>query len=204
MIVTAVEPRKKALSALYIDGEFAMKLDTQTLAEYRISAGKEISDEELKELIDASDFRRAKERALWLLSYRDHTTGELLEKLKKDFPEAACEKAIARMQELSLIDDRRVAKKYAEELHRKHHSEKDIIFRLSAKGIDKEEARLIVEELSIDPVSEICALVEKKHLKNLNDEKGLRRTYASLQRGGFKYSDIKTALREFTDADLDQ
>ena len=64
MTVTAVEPRRKGLSALYIDGEFAMKLNTQTLAEYRISAGSPISDEELRELIDASDFSRAKERAL--------------------------------------------------------------------------------------------------------------------------------------------
>ena len=31
MVVTAVEPRRKSFSALYIDGEFAMKLDTETL-----------------------------------------------------------------------------------------------------------------------------------------------------------------------------
>ena len=31
MRITAIEPRRKGLSAVYIDGEFAMKLDTQTL-----------------------------------------------------------------------------------------------------------------------------------------------------------------------------
>ncbi len=28
MRITAIEPRRKGLSAVYIDGEFAMKLDT--------------------------------------------------------------------------------------------------------------------------------------------------------------------------------
>ena len=45
MRITAIEPRRKGLSAVYIDGEFAMKLDTQTLLENRADVGREISDE---------------------------------------------------------------------------------------------------------------------------------------------------------------
>lgn len=199
MLITAIEPRRKGLSALYIDGEFSVKLDTQTLAEHRINPGKEITDEELKELIDASDFSRAKNRALWLLSYRDHTTGELFEKLRKDFPLEICEKTILRMQELSLLDDMRVARKYAEELHSKHHSERDILQRLTNKGIPKEDAQLIAEGLCIDPQEEIRALLEKKYVRNLSDEKGLRRTFSALERAGFRYSDIRSVLSEFTE-----
>ena len=73
MLVTAVEPRRKALSALYIDGEFAMKLDTETLLINHIKAGVEISDEQLHQLIEDSNNKRAKEKALWLISYRDHS-----------------------------------------------------------------------------------------------------------------------------------
>ena len=47
MVVTAVEPRRKSFSALYIDGEFAMKLDTETLLANHIRAGVEIDDEDL-------------------------------------------------------------------------------------------------------------------------------------------------------------
>ena len=46
MVVTAVEPRRKSFSALYIDGEFAMKLDTETLLANHIRAGVEIDDED--------------------------------------------------------------------------------------------------------------------------------------------------------------
>ena len=60
MQITAIEPRRKGLSAVYIDGEFAMKLDTQTLLENRADVGREISDEELKKLIAMSAGRRKK------------------------------------------------------------------------------------------------------------------------------------------------
>ena len=51
------------LSAVYIDGEFAMSLDTRTLLENRVDVGKELDDEELRALIDLSNERRAKEKA---------------------------------------------------------------------------------------------------------------------------------------------
>lgn len=200
MVVTAVEPRRKSLSALYIDGEFAMKLDTATLLENRILPGVEITDEELRELIFKSDTRRAKEKALWLISYRDHTTAELLMKLKKDFSEEASQMAVARMVELRLMDDEAVARRYASDLHNiKHLSPQSIKYKLIGKGIDKDTAETIVEELYIDPVEEITILIEKKYLKNLSDEKGVKRTFSALQRAGYHYSDIKTAMRPFLD-----
>ena len=51
MLITAIEPRRKGLSALYLDGEFAVSLDTQTLLENRFDVGREVSDCELKDII---------------------------------------------------------------------------------------------------------------------------------------------------------
>ena len=56
------------LSAVYIDGEYAMNLDTRVLLENRVDVGNELDDEALRELIDLSNERRAKEKALWLIS----------------------------------------------------------------------------------------------------------------------------------------
>ena len=66
MLITAIEPRRKAMSALFIDGEFVMNLDTQTLLENRFDVGREIDDEDLHEIIKLSNERRAKEKALYL------------------------------------------------------------------------------------------------------------------------------------------
>lgn len=201
MTVTAVEPRRKSLSALYIDGEFAMKLDTQTLLENRISAGVEIDDEDLHRLVELSNLRRAKEKALWLISYRDHSSKELYDKLRRDYSEDAAQKALERMQELGLINDEAFAKRFAAELHTKHQAPSTIRYKLIQKGIDRDTADEIVESLDIDPTEEISALIEKKYARSLSDEKGIKRTVAALQRAGYRFSDIKSVLGSYIQDD---
>ena len=199
MKITAIEPKRKYLSALYIDGEFALLLDTRVLQENRVVADTEINDEKLRELLSLSDFRRANEKALWLLSYRDHSSKELLDKLRRDYSEDVAEKTIIRMQELGLINDESFAQRYARDLHAKHTSPTTIRYKLTQKGIDKDIADEIIEALDIDPIAEIEALVEKKYYKNLSDEKGIKRTIAALQRAGYKWSDIKSVLSQYTE-----
>ena len=100
MKITEIRPRRKGLSALFIDGEFAMALDTQTLLEQRIDVGRELDDEELHELIKLSNERRAKEKALWLISYRSHSKKELRDKIRRTCDAEAADKAVERMEEL--------------------------------------------------------------------------------------------------------
>jgi len=61
MIITSTEERKKSLTALYIDGEYAVSVDTMTFLSTGKKIGSEITDEELYELIEMSKFNRAKE-----------------------------------------------------------------------------------------------------------------------------------------------
>lgn len=199
MKVTNLEKKRKYLTALYIDHEYAMELDTRVLEENRITAGTELDDEKLRSLISESQLRRAKEKALWLISYRDHSSKELFDKLSKDYSEEVSEATVQRMQELRLINDEAYARKLSKDLHSKHQSPSNIRYKLIQKGIDKEEAECIVEELEIDPVCEICALIEKKYVNKISDEKGLRRTVAALQRAGFRWSDIKSALSRYSE-----
>ncbi|MBQ2825240.1 MAG: regulatory protein RecX [Clostridia bacterium] len=199
MIVTAIEPRRKSFSAIFIDGEYALKLDTETVITEKLKIGEEIDDERLHELIKASDTKRAKEKALWLISYRDHSEGELRQKLLRDFGEEAADKAIERLCELGLINDEDFARKYAESLSHKHMSQRQIEQKLRQKGLDKELTSEALENLNLDEKEEIRALINKKYLRKLSDEGDLRRTIAALQRRGFGYSDIRSVIEEFTE-----
>ena len=96
MRITAVKPRRKGLSGLYLDEEFVMNLDTKTLLENRFDVGREIDDEELKDVIEQSNARRAKEKALWLLTYRAHSKKELEDKLRRTCDADAAETAVTR------------------------------------------------------------------------------------------------------------
>ena len=96
MLITAIEPRRKSLRALYLDGELAVNIDAQTLLSSRFQVGTEITDEELHELLTASDANRAKEKALYLIAHRDHSKKELVDKIRRTASQEAAEKAADR------------------------------------------------------------------------------------------------------------
>ena len=194
MLITAIEPRRKALSALFLDGEFVMNLDTQTLLENRFDVGREIDDEELQEIIELSNERRAKEKALWLISYRDHSKKELRDKIRRTCDDASAEKAVERMEELGLVNDESFARRYARKLiFEKKMSKRAALFELSRKGIDKETAEDILDEFDVDYREQIKDFLDKKY-RDLSDEKTKRRAVAALQRLGYGWDDIKAAM----------
>ncbi len=197
MRITAIEPRRKGLSALFIDGEFVMNLDTQALLENRFDVGRELDDDELKEMIDLSNERRAKEKALWLISYRDHSKKELKEKIQRTCDSDAAEKAVERMEELGLVNDEVFARRYARKLLlQKKMTRRAAVFELTRKGIDKETAEAVLEEIDVDYRDNIREIIEKKY-RNLGDEKIKRRAVAALQRLGYGWDDIRAVLDEY-------
>ncbi len=201
MLITAIEPRRKAMSALYIDGEYVMNLDTQTLIENRFDVGREIDDEDLHEIIALSNERRAKEKALRLISYRDHSKKELTDKIKRTCDSESAQKAVERMEELGLVDDENYARRYAYQLlFSKHMAPSGAARMLVQKGIDRELAYEIVEEYPVDTVESIKAVIDKKY-RNIGDEKIRRRAVAALQRLGYKWDEIRSALEEYTEDD---
>lgn len=201
MLITAIEPRRKAMSALYIDGEFVMNLDTRTLIENRFDVGREIDDDDLHEIINLSNERRAKEKALWLISYRDHSKKELTDKIRRTCDEESAEKAVERMEELGLVNDRVFAERYARKLlFTKHMSKTAASYELARKGIDRELADEILDSIDVDEREQIREVIEKKY-RNISDEKIKRRAFSALQRLGYRFDDIRAVLEEYTEED---
>ena len=103
-----------------------------------------------------------------------------------------------RMEELGLVDDEKFARRYAEELiYTKHLSVRGARYKLTEKGIDKELADEILEELDPDPREHIQIIIERKYKNALSDEKGKRRCIAALQRMGYSWSDINAVIGEY-------
>lgn len=203
MLVTAVEPRRKGLSALFLDGEFVCNIDTETLLKFRVRPGEELSDEQLRGLICAGDRRRAEEKALFLLEHRSHSQKELADKISRVTSREAAEAAARRMAELGLVDDEAYARSFAAELlGRKGLSASRARQELLRRGIARDLAEAAVEEAAPDPVEKIRELVGKKYSAALgDDEKARRRAVAALQRLGYRWDDIRTALDQLADGD---
>ncbi|MBR0337364.1 MAG: RecX family transcriptional regulator [Ruminococcus sp.] len=197
MKITDIRPRRKGLSAVYIDGDYALSLDTQTLLEHRIDIGRELDDEELHDLIESSNERRAKEKALWLISYRSHSKKELRDKISRTCDRQSAEKAVERMEELGLVNDRDYAERCAQTLiFTKHMSKRGAAMELRRKGIESEIINEVLDDIEVDEREQIQAVIERKYPK-IDDEKIRRRAVAALQRLGYGWEDIKAVIESF-------
>ncbi len=198
MEITAIEPRRHRLSQLYLDGEAAVRVDTETLIKSGWKPGMEITDEELHALLEASEERRAREKALYLLEYRSHSKKELADKISRTTSREAAEAAVEKMEELGLMNDESYARQLASSLlERKGYGVRRARQELLHKGIDRELVEEILLETAPDPEEKLREIVERKYQRQLQDEKGYRRTVAALQRLGYGWEDIKSVVEEF-------
>ena len=194
----SVEKGKQNKIHIHCDGEYKFTVD----AEYWFSSPyhgiKSIdNEEELAAFYEAVGSRCAFIAGLRILSYHDHSEQEMINKLvqkghKKEYAVSATEK----LREYGYVNDMRYAENLAERLVRsKGMSARGIKSELIHKGISREIADNVVESLDFDPILRIIELLNTKFSRNLSDEKGIKKTVASLQRLGYSWSDIKSALR---------
>ncbi len=199
MELTAAEPRRKSLTQLYLDGEAAVKVDTEIFVRSGWKPGDEITDEQLHELIEASDERRAREKAMYLLEHRNHSKKELTDKIARTAASREAAKAAAdRMEELGLVDDEAFARDYARELFlRKRYGAARVRQELRRKGIDSELIDSLLEEYGDEDAAleNIRAVLDRRYASWPEDEKTRRRAFAALQRLGYSYDLIRQALQ---------
>ena len=203
MELTAAEPRRRGLVQLFLDGGAAVKLDAQVFLQSGLKPGDQVSDQELFELIQASDARRAQEKALYLLEYRNYSKRELTEKIARTAASReAAQAAAGRMEELGLIDDRRFGEDYARELFsRKGYGARRAAQELRRKGLDQELVQELVEKYGSPEQSgeNIRRVLEKKYPGWREDEKVRRRAFAALQRLGYSYQEVREAMGQGED-----
>lgn len=188
------------------DGGERLYIHEKILAEYHLKVGTNVPAEAAEEIAAANDYRRARERALYLLDVRDYSFVELYRKLEKNYPEDICIRVCKNMAELRLINDRR----YAESLARQ-------LFEIKRVGMFKAKQELKRRGLSDNIIEEAVApyegeeesfsrleeLVERKYERYLTDEKGVKKVKNALLRQGYRYDEINAVL-DLYDLDFDE
>lgn len=198
MTLTAAEPRGKSLTALFVDGEFAFSVDTECYLSCGMKPGDAVTDGALHALLRESDARRAERKAVRLLGFRAHSRGELEQKLARTFPREAAARAADRMAQLGLVDDGEYARTLARRLYeRKGFAEERVRRELQRRGVDRETAARAARQARPDPGESIRRVLAKKYARGLGDERGRRRAAAALQRMGYRWDEIRAALREY-------
>ncbi|MBR5826396.1 MAG: regulatory protein RecX [Clostridia bacterium] len=184
---------------LHIDGEYFLTVDNGYLAELGVFNGMDVDCEDIERLRVDIGVRRAYNKAVDLLSRRDHSRKELLDKLRqKGYGEYAVE-AIEKLNDYGYIDDKRFAQIFAEELVRlKSYGKKRVEQELYRKGVERDIICEVISECDF-PSEKLAEIIERKYSRYLNDEKGVNKTVNALLRLGYTYTEIRDAIREITD-----
>lgn len=181
-----------------IDGEYTFTVDAEYWYSSPYCSVKSIdNDEESAAFLEAVGSRCAFIAGLRILSYSDHSEREMINKLcQKGHKKECVFSAVDKLREYGYLNDERYASNLAERLMRtKGMSVRGIKTELIHKGISREIAENVTESLDFDPILRIIELLNTKYSRNLSDEKGIKKTVAALQRLGYGWSDIKSALR---------
>lgn len=199
--LTQIKETKKGRLALFFDGEFAFSLDENTFADAGLHQDDDLEEWQIEELRKKSETRRALDKAMDYLALRDHAAGELYQKLCRKFDAHSAAYAVARAGELGLLNDAGFARRRAAELLRKRKSRREILNDLSAKGIDRDIAAEVVEELFAEDDGEnpelatARALVERQYAAKLAAGKR-DQVAAALARRGFSHAVIREVLSD--------
>ena len=207
--ITRIKETKRGRYALFLDGEFAFSLDEDTFAAAALHEDDELDDVRLEELRAKSDSRKAVDKAMDILSLRDHAEGELYRKLCRKFDAHTAAAAVARVKQLGLLNDESFARRRAAELMRKRKSRREILNDLAEKGVDRDLAAAVAEELYDAPDGEdpeldaARALVQRQYAARLDAGKR-DNVAAALARRGFGRAVIQAVLDEYESSRLEQ
>lgn len=197
MKIQAIEKYKGSTYRIDLDEGEPQYLNIEIVNKFDLKAGIDLPSSAWEQIKQESDFRRAKERALYLLDYKDYSFISMFKKLRENYDEELCYQVMHKLVEIGVINDRR----YAQGLAR-HYCEVKLFGRRRAfqemrlKGLTKEVIDEALEEYSEGVEERLRALVEKKFLRRLDDEKGVIKTKNSLVRYGYDYGDINKVLSD--------
>lgn len=206
MKITAKQGRGTKIH-ISIDGEYLLTVDSDFWFSCGYVSGDDINENELAAFKDAAGSRCAFNSAMYSLDLRDHSEKELRLKLMRKFDSQYVEEAINKLLELGLLDDRRFAENFAQELftHKKYGKHR-IKSELFIRGISSDIVSDVLDELfeyeDTDNVQRIVDIIRKKYYNKLNDENGRKKVFAAMTRMGYSFSDIREALHQFSDDDF--
>jgi SOS response regulatory protein OraA/RecX len=193
-LVRSIERRRGGVAAIIVDDDAPIEIPLETVLEHGLHGGSFLLTEDWVAIRDQSRYRLAVRRALEFLARRRRTRAELQKQLLKAFSEAETNAAVARIDELSYLDDESWAKDYVATSRAQGRGRAVLARELSQHGIDTETQLSALAEH--DDLSQAFAIAVKRlcSLQRLAPEVRDRRLYAFLRRRGFNDETTKQAM----------
>ena len=187
-------------------GRYTVKLETgevlrlyrQTIEDFGLYTGHELSAEDLQNLQKAAGEMSAKMRAVRIISASGVTKADLERRLvQKGEDKQNAHEAVAWLDELDILDDSKVAQQIVQKCISKGYGLSRAKQALYEKRVPKEYWEAALADYP-DQTEKIIEFLQTR-LKDRRDEKQLRRVMDALLRRGHSYQEIRRALNTYAD-----
>jgi regulatory protein len=213
--ITLVEPQKKNKYRfnIYLDGEFAFGADEDTVVNFRLLKGKELSEEDLEKILFETEIGVVMGRMYGLFSRRQRTEREVRDYLRnlsfkrklkeqEEISEVVIDKVVERLKQKQLLNDQQFAQDW---MRARQISKKKGQNAIKSELIQKGVAHEVIEEMmsqNITSESEhklaLEALGKKsRFFKGLEGVELKQKMLQFLVRKGFSYDGAKDVVEEF-------
>ena len=191
------EPDRAGRFWVILDSSKRLALYRQTVEDFGLYPGKELTDEEWAALQESAGAMSAKMRAVRIVAASSVSKKDLQQRLvqKGENPAQAAD-AVAWMEEMHLVDDAETARQ--------------IVSRCAAKGYGMQRAKQALYEKKIpkqywdtaladypDQTEHILLFLRSK-ISDETDQKQVKKVIDALLRRGHSYSEIRPALQQLT------
>ena len=183
-------------------------ISVNTFAHFALYDGKEITQEELEEILSHDLRTDLYERVVNYISYSPRTESQVKQYIRKYFKkigifelnidsESLIDEIVNKLKEYKYINDRDYAEMFVKSrLKNKPRSRYFLLSELLSKGIDKQMANEVLDILMPDSYEVLKMLYEKKYRDEpmtFDDKKKI----SYLQRKGFLWDDISKFVNSF-------
>ncbi|MBQ4600406.1 MAG: RecX family transcriptional regulator [Oscillospiraceae bacterium] len=200
--LSASADRAGKYKVVFSDGS-VLRLYRQTVEDFGLYTGRELTETEITELRTAAGQMSAKMRAVRIVAASSVSKKDLQNRLvQKGEDPLQAKEAVKWMEELKLVDDRQTAAQ--------------VVSRCAAKGYGSSRAKQALYEKKIpkeywedaladypDQTENILAFL-RSHLRDSADRKDVKRAVDALLRRGHSYADVQHCLRQLSDVSLEE
>ena len=193
----ASQPDRAGRHTVRFEDGTAMRLYRQTIEDFGLYQGMELSEKELASLREAAGAMSAKMRAVRIVAASSVSKKDLEQRLvwKGEDPRQAKE-AVQWMADMHLVDDRKTAQQVVERCIGKGYGLARAKQALYEKRIPKELWQEVLEDYP-DQCEAVVSFLRSR-LGGSQDPREIRRAVDALMRKGHSYSRIRKGLEELS------
>jgi len=195
-ITALVEQRDPERRSVFVDGEFVLGLNLETIVRCRLKVGQPVDGEVLLQAWALDLEKQAWDAGLRLLAAAPRTRRELTRRLSRTYPPETAERIADRLAGAGWLDDRAFAASFV----RAHpdFGSRRLLADLTRKGVDRTLAAAVVAEErgeadAVEQAREVAA-ARLRRMGQVDRLTAWRRLAGFLSRRGFGPETVRSAL----------